>query len=124
VAVAAVDGEQKLRRRSGEVRRSGKEMQWESSRVKARGNAWEAPGCAQGPEEGVVAREQELAVGGSHGGSSDGGATWRGRSRPARGREAAAQVLGRRGGGGYAAHGRRSGGIGREQKTEEERGWR
>jgi hypothetical protein len=39
-------------------------------------------------------REQELAAGRSRGGSGDGGATWRGRSRPTRGREAASRVLG------------------------------
>jgi hypothetical protein len=93
----------------GPVRCGGRERkwQWECSRVKARGNVWEAPGCAQGLEEGVVTREQELAAGGSRGGSGDGGATWRGRSRPARGREAAAQVLGRHVARGKAARGRR-----------------
>jgi hypothetical protein len=34
-------------------------------------------------------------AGGKHGGSGGGGTTWRGRSRPARAREAAAWVLGR-----------------------------
>jgi hypothetical protein len=35
--------------------------QWKCQRVKARVSAWEAPGRARGPEEGVVAWEQELA---------------------------------------------------------------
>jgi hypothetical protein len=48
----------------------------------------------RGPEEGVVAREQELAAGGSHGGSGDGGATWREQERPARAGEAAARAPG------------------------------
>jgi hypothetical protein len=62
--------------------------------VKARRDAWVAPGGAWGPEEGVVAREQELAADGSRGGSSDGSATWREQEQPARAGEAAAQVPG------------------------------
>jgi hypothetical protein len=118
----------------GPVRCGGRERkwQWKCSRVKARGNAWEAPGCAQGPEEGVVAREQELAVGGSRGGSGGGGATWRGRSRPARGREAAARVLGRHVARLRAARGRRvhctwpakRRGVGRRETEEEGAGGR
>jgi hypothetical protein len=117
----------------GPVRCGGRKRkwQWKWSRVKARGNAWEAPGCAQGPEEGVVAREQELAAGGCRGGSGDGGATWRGRSGPARGREAAARVLGRHVARLRVARGRPVRGIwpakrwGRVRaETEEERGWR
>jgi hypothetical protein len=42
----------------------------------------------------VVAQEQELAAGGSRGGSGDGGAMWRGRSRPAQGREGGGQGVG------------------------------
>jgi hypothetical protein len=38
-----------------------KKWQWKCRRVKARVSAWEAPGRARGPEEDVVAREQELA---------------------------------------------------------------
>jgi hypothetical protein len=38
-----------------------RKWQWKCRRVKARGSAWEAPGCARGPEEGVVTWEQELA---------------------------------------------------------------
>jgi hypothetical protein len=38
-----------------------RKWQWKCRRVKARGSAWEAPGCARDPEEGVVTREQELA---------------------------------------------------------------
>jgi hypothetical protein len=67
---------------------------WKYSRVKARRNAWVAPGGAQGPEEGVVTWEQELAAGGSRGGSGDGGAMWRGQERPARAVEAAARAPG------------------------------
>jgi hypothetical protein len=85
--------------------------------VKARRDAWVAPGGARGPEEGVVARKQELAAGRSHGGSGDGGATWRGQERPARAGEAAARAPGRHvarfraaRGGRCSAHGRQSGG--------------
>jgi hypothetical protein len=108
------------------VRCSGRKRkwQWKCSRVKARGNAWEAPGCAQGPEEGVVVREQELAAGGSGGGSGDGGATWRGWG-------AAARVLGWHVARLRAARGRPVRGTwpakrrGRARaETEEERGWR
>jgi hypothetical protein len=60
--------------------------------VKARRDAWIAPGGARGLEEGVVVREQELAAGGSRGGLGDGCATWRGQERPARAGEAAARV--------------------------------
>jgi hypothetical protein len=35
---------------------------WKCSRVKARRDAWVAPGGARGPEEGVVTQEQELAA--------------------------------------------------------------
>jgi hypothetical protein len=106
---------------------------WECSRVKARRNAWVAPGDARGPEEGGVARKQELAAGGSRGGSGRGGATWSGKSRPARVGEAAARALGRHvarfraaWGGRCSAHGRRSGGgtLGRgksEQSGAEQR---
>jgi hypothetical protein len=38
-----------------------RKWQWKCRRVKARGSAWEAPGCARGPEEGVVMQEQELS---------------------------------------------------------------
>jgi hypothetical protein len=89
---------------------------WKCSRVKARRDAWVAPGGARGPEEGVVTREQELAAGGSRGGSSDGGATCRGQERPARAGEAAARAPGRHvarfrtvRGGRCSAHGQRSG---------------
>jgi hypothetical protein len=102
--------------------------------VKARRNAWVAPGGARGPEEGGVARKQELAAGGSRGGSGSSGATWRGKSRPARVGKAAARALGRhvarfrtarrrR----CAAHGRRSGGgTSGRGKSEQSRaeGWR
>jgi hypothetical protein len=63
--------------------------------VKARRDAWVAPGGAPSLEEGVVTREQELVAGGSRGGSGNGGATWRGQERPARAGEAAARVPGR-----------------------------
>jgi hypothetical protein len=87
---------------------------WECSRVKARRNAWVAPGGARGPEEG--------------------GVTWRGKSRPARVGEAAAQALGRHvarfrvaRGGRCSAHGRWSGGgasgRGKSEKSKAE-GWR
>jgi hypothetical protein len=117
----------------GPVRCGGRKRkwQWKCSHVKARGNAWEAPGYAQGREEGVVTWEQELAAGGSRGGSGDGGATWRGRSRPARGQEAAARVLGRHVARLRAARGWPVRGTwpakwrGRARaETEEERGWR
>jgi hypothetical protein len=47
----------------GPARCGARERKWQGKcrRVKARGSAWEAPGCARGLEEGVVAREQELA---------------------------------------------------------------
>jgi hypothetical protein len=67
---------------------------WKCSRVKARRDVWVAPGGARGPEEGMVAQEQELAAGGSRGSSSDGGAMWRGQERPARAGEAAALAPG------------------------------
>jgi hypothetical protein len=117
----------------GLVRCGGRERnwQWKCSRVKARGNAWDAPGCASGPEEGVVTREQELAAGGSRGGSGGGSATWRGRSRPARGREATVRVLGRHVARLRAARGWRVRGTWPAKRrdraraeTEEERGWR
>jgi hypothetical protein len=38
-----------------------RKWQWKCRCVNARGSAWEAPGCARDPEEGVVTREQELA---------------------------------------------------------------
>jgi hypothetical protein len=60
--------------------------------VKTRRNAWVAPGGAWGPEEGGVARKQELAAGGSRGGLGGGGATWKGKSRPARVEEAVARA--------------------------------
>jgi hypothetical protein len=85
--------------------------------VKARRDAWVAPGGARGPEEGVAAREQELVACRSRGGSGDGGATWRGLERPTRAGEAAARAPGRHvarfsaaRGGRCSAHGRRSGG--------------
>jgi hypothetical protein len=88
--------------------------------VKARRNAWVAPG------EGGVARKQELAADRSRGGSGSGGATWRGKSRPARVGKAAARALGRHvarfraaRGRRYAAHGRRSGsGVSGRGKSE------
>jgi hypothetical protein len=90
---------------------------WECSRVKARRNAWVAPGGAWGPEEGGVARKQELAAGGSRGGSGSGGVTWRGKSRPVRVGEAAVRALGQHvarfraaRGGRCSAHVQRSGG--------------
>jgi hypothetical protein len=102
--------------------------------VKARRNAWVAPGGARGPEEGRVARKQELAAGGSRGSSGSDGATWRGKSRPARVGETAARVLGRHvarfrveRGGWCSAHGRRSGGDASGRgKSEQSRaeGWR
>jgi hypothetical protein len=67
---------------------------WECSCLKARRDAWVAPGGARGPEEGGAARKQELAAGGSRGGSGSGSAMWRGKSRPARVGEAAARALG------------------------------
>jgi hypothetical protein len=85
--------------------------------VKARRDAWVAPGGARGPEEGVVMREQELAAGGSRNGLGDGGATWRGQERPVRAGEAVPRAPGRHvarfraaPGGRCAAHDRRSGG--------------
>jgi hypothetical protein len=74
---------------------SGEEMVGEMRRVEASASAWEAPGRARGPEEGVVTREQELQAGGSRGGSGGDGATWRGEERASARWEAAAQVLGR-----------------------------
>jgi hypothetical protein len=46
----------------GPARCGAQERKWQGKcrRVKARGSAWKPPGCARGPEEGVVAREQEL----------------------------------------------------------------
>jgi hypothetical protein len=89
---------------------------WKCSRVKARRNAWVAPGCGRGPEESVVVWEQELAAGRSRGSSGDGGATWRGQERPAPAGEAATRAPGRHvarfraaRGGRCLAHGRRSG---------------
>jgi hypothetical protein len=52
-----------------------KEKQWKCGRVKARVGSWGAPGHAQGPEEGMAAREQLLATGRMRGGSGGGGAT-------------------------------------------------
>jgi hypothetical protein len=102
--------------------------------VKARRDAWVAPGGARGAEEGGAARKQELAAGKSRGSSGSGGATWRGKSRPARVGEAAARVLGRHmarfraaRGGRCSAHGRRSdGGASGRGKSEQSRveGWR
>jgi hypothetical protein len=97
--------------------------------VKARRDAWAAPGGARGPEEGVVAQEQELAAGRSRGGSSDGGTTWRGQERPARAGDAAALAPGRHvarfraaRGGRCLAHGRRSGGgVSGRGKSEQSR---
>jgi hypothetical protein len=102
--------------------------------VKVRRNAWVAPGGARAPEEGGVAQKQELAAGGSRGGSGSGGVTWRGKSRPARVGEAAARALGRHvarfraaRGGRCLAHGRRSGdgasGRGKSKQSRAE-GWR
>jgi hypothetical protein len=73
----------------GPARRGGrnreKEAKWACAN--ARASAWGAPGCARGPEEGVVAREQELA--------SRREAWWLGRRR--RGVERQEQASARRG---------------------------
>jgi hypothetical protein len=74
--------------------------------VNARGSVWEAPGCAQGPEEGTVARPGAGELGGARGGSGDGGATWRGEERASARWEAAAHGLGRHVAQGKAAWGR------------------
>jgi hypothetical protein len=74
--------------------------------VNARGSAWEAPGCAQGPEEGTVARAGAGNLGGARGGLGDSGATWRAEERASARWEAAAQGLGRHVARGKAARGR------------------
>jgi hypothetical protein len=38
-----------------------RKWQWKCRRVKARVSAWGASGCARGPEEGLVVREQVLS---------------------------------------------------------------
>jgi hypothetical protein len=102
--------------------------------VKARRDAWVAPGGARGPEEGGAAQKQELAAGESRGSSGSGGVTWRGKSRPAWVGEAATRALGQHvarfraaRGGRCSAHGWRSGGgASGRGKLEQSRaeGWR
>jgi hypothetical protein len=99
--------------------------------VKARGSAWEAPGCARGLEEGVVTREQELA-------------SWReswrlgrrrrdverrgeGQRRVGSGGAGAGAARGARKGGAGAAgerHMAGEGGGGRAQRKQRAEGWR
>jgi hypothetical protein len=75
--------------------------------VNTRRSAWEAPGCARGPEEGTVVRAGAGELGGTRGGSGDGGATWRGEERANARWEAATQGLRRHVARGKAARGRR-----------------
>jgi hypothetical protein len=70
----------------------------------ARASAWGAPGCAQGPEEGMVAREEELASRRE---------AWRlGRRRDVERREQASARPGSGGADAGAARGARKGGVG------------
>jgi hypothetical protein len=93
-AVVAVNGEQKLRQRSGEVERE-EEKQCKCGCGNARVGLWGTPGRARGPEEGTVARAGAGELGGARGSSGDGGATWRGREGCSAGWGAAARVMGR-----------------------------
>jgi hypothetical protein len=129
-AVAAVDGEPKSRRRSGEVWWSEQERMSEMCVCKRKSECARNSRMCSGYKRrcGGAGAGAGTPAGGC-GSSGDGDATWGKQGRPARGREGGGKVgegiwLGavRRGGGGGAAQGRQERRRRIGQRTEEEEG--
>jgi hypothetical protein len=95
-AAAAVDGEQKLRRRSGEVESSAKERGEQNVRAQVQEQVHEELQNVLGVHKKAWSRgSRSWQAGGRCGSSGGGGATWRSEERDSTGWGTAARALGR-----------------------------